>query len=1115
MNYQLTKTLKVMKLIAILLFAACLHASARSWGQSITLSLKNAPLEKVFGEVTRQTGYSFIYTRELLDHTVNIVDLDVKDAPLDQVLQRCFAAQPLTYTIEQRYIIIKPRPQTPVLQSVDSSRFPPGEIHGRVTNAQGQPLENANVIIKRSHRGTTTNPNGEFVLRSANANDELIITFTGYKALTVKVNGGKEFPLVMQVSTAELDKVVIQAYGTTSQRLTTSDISTVTSEQIERQPVMNPLAALQGQVPGLIITQDNGYASSPFKVEIRGRSVINASLSSEPLYVIDGVPLTLAPYGSNGNYAVGSPGFTQNGFLGPAGGQSPLFSINPSDIESVSVLKDADATAIYGSRGANGVILITTKSGKPGKAKFEANVYQGESVVTNHYKLMNTPQYLSMRREAFRNDNISMNTGNAYDLLQWDTTRYTDWQKLLWGSTGKVTDVQMAVSGGDKQTTFRLSGDYHRQTSILTRNGADQRSDVQININHKSLDQKIRISFTSAYSYTTSNLVTNPSTVLIEPDAPAVFNSHGQLNYAGWGTPYSSPWNDFSAFAGLLQPYTASTGFLNSKVSLQYEVIKGLILAASVGYSTYNNQQKQLTPIASQDLLLNPTGMSQFGNNYGNNTIAEPTIEYKTVVSKGKLDVLAGATDQTASNSGDNIIAQGFTNDALLGSVGNATSKIVTNGSGQYKYAAIYARLNFNWSDEYVVNLSARRDGSSLFGPGHQFGNFGSVGVAWIFTEEAWIKRTLPFLSFGKLRGSYGTTGSDQIPAYQYLSQWTANGIAPYQQGGSPAYNSILLANPNLVWQSNHKLEGAVDLGFLKDRLLIEVARYQDRCGNQLVPYILPLITGFSSVTANLDAVVQNTGWESTIKYKVVDTKSFSAAINFNIGINRNKLISFPGLAQSSYAAGLTVGKSLNIHRLLHLTGIDPQTGQYSFEDQNHDGMLTNYYNNGINDLFDKDLSVKFDGGAGLDLGYKNFQLNLFFQFRNQELPSAIYSGTIPGTVSQSSNQSVKMLNHWQRPGDNAQYARYSTTGTINDFIYSTSDGDYSNGAYVRLKNLSLSYNIPESARRKWGIQACKVYVRGENLWLISKYDGIDPDTPGLGLLPPSKTFTAGLQLTL
>jgi len=1108
---RLFKLLLVMKLVTILITAACLQVSATAVAQKITLSEKDASLEKVFNDIKKQTGYIFFYENDVLKGTSKVT-IDVKNEELPDVLNLCFKNQPLAYTIAGNTIGVKKK-ETAIQEQTKPQANK--DITGQVLTKQQIPLVGASVIVKRTQSGTLTDVKGNFVLRDIFSDDVITITYIGYKPLSFTVGDKTVFNLTLEETTNSLDQVVVQAYGQTSQRLNTGNIGTVTSAQIEKQPNMNPLLALEGQVPGVVVTQTNGYASSPLKIEIRGRSQIDAGQPSDPLYIIDGVPLTVLNLDGS-NYVTGSAGFTQaSNFTGPAGGQSPFFSINPQDIESISVLKDADATAIYGSRGANGVIIITTKSGKAGKAKVDLNIYEGASEITGRYPLLNTQQYIEMRQEAFKNDQTTYGLipgftipdgQTAYDLLTWDANRYTNWQNTLWGNIGHTTDAELSLSGGDALNTYRVSGSYHHETSILSRSGADQRGSGQFNFTHKSPNQKFTLSLTSLYSFTQSNLLSVGGNVLEAPDAPAVFNSEGNLNYAG----YQPVPTSVSAWGSLFQPYVAQTGFLNSQLSLKYQIIKGLDFSTQFGYSTVHVNNSSLVPIISQYPRRNTTGNSQFGVSSSTNTIVEPQLNYKTIIKKGELNILLGASTQDVGTSSDYLYGTGYLNDNLLKSINNAPISTVRDGYAQYKYAAAYARLNYNWEDKYLINMTARRDGSSRFGPGKQYGNFGAVGAAWIFSQESLIKDNLSWLSFGKVRASYGITGNDQIGDYGYLTTWTTS-FGPYE--GIPAYYPTKHANPNLEWETNKKLEVAIDLGFFKDRITTELSWYRNICGNQLVAEPLATITGFDFVQANLPATIQNTGLEFLLKGKIIDKKDFAWSASFNIGYNRNKLLAFPGLAQSPYASTFTIGEPLNMVRVLHYTGVDPLTGQYTFEDKNHDGKISLNYNNGNNDLYNKDLSIPFDGGFTTEFRYKSFEASLFFNFRKQQLRNAIYTSGLPGSVEL--NQSIAVLNRWQKPGDQSEFARFSTSGSITDTYFTRSDGIYGDGSFIRLKNASISYSLPKLWVNKIGLTECKIYARGENLLLLTKYEGLDPETPGLGALPPAKIFTIGLQFEL
>ncbi|OJW54921.1 MAG: hypothetical protein BGO55_16180 [Sphingobacteriales bacterium 50-39] len=976
---------------------------------------------------------------------------------------------------------------------------------GVVYNEAGQPLSGANVTIKATGKGTITNAKGEFELPAVPEESPLVISFIGYAPQVIKVNEGKSIQVYLSVAKNELDKVVIQGYGITSHRLATGDIGVVRADEIEKNPVVNPLLALQGRVAGLDVNQTSGYASAPIKVELRGRSAIG-DFPSDPLYIVDGVPLTVLEVAGNSGYNSGSVGYLQsgNGLLGPANGQSPFFNINPADIESIEVLKDADATAIYGSRGANGVILITTKKGKAGKTKFDIRAESGIKRYTRFWKLLNTPQYLEMRREAFKNDGIIPDAGNAPDLLVWDTTKYTDWQKRLYGRTGKYSDAELNLSGGDARTVFRIGAGYHREVGITVVSGADERGSASFTLNHKSLNQRLGINFTNQYSYSKSNMISIGGALDMPPNAPDIYDSAGNLNYNGWGVLR----NTFP-FASLKRSYIAKTNFLNSNLVLSYEVIKGLLLKSSFGYNNAQADQEFYIPIASYDPIAPNTGSSEFGYNTNRNWIVEPQVTYDRVIGKGKLSVLGGASVQSTTTKGIFIAGSGYTTDDLITAITNAPNKQATENYSEYRYAGVFGRINYNYEDKYIINLSARRDGSSKFGSGNQFGNFGAVGLAWIFSEESWIKDNITFLSFGKLRSSIGTTGSDLIGLYGYLTRFSSSSLQTYM--GIQPLAPTQHANPNYRWQVNKQMEIAIELGFLKDRLTLTTAAYRNRCGNQLVNFPTPGFTGFSTVVANSPALVENSGLEFMFAAKLIDNKDFKWSINFNTSFNKNKLIAYPNLQLSPYAGTLVIGKSLNITKSLHYTGVDPQTGLYTFEDKDKDGQITVNYSGKSDDRYDYNLSPRFFGGLGSNISYKGFQISLFFNIKKQLGFNTSQQGQNPGDEK---NQPVGVLNRWQQPGDMKSVAKFTTQGGLDSYrFFGLSDAGISDASYIRLSNLAASYTLPVEFVQKRGIQGASLFFQTNNLFVITKYKGIDPETQNFGGLPPPKTIVLGLSL--
>ncbi len=529
--------IRTMRLTGVILLAFCMQVSARSDAQQrIAINVKNVSLQKLFAEIEKKTSYTFFYDVTILKETKS-VSLQFKDATVEEILKQALVGQALEYTITDKTIFVKKERKAVVETTpADSSRSGGIKIKGVVLTEAGVPVQGANVTVKQTEKGTITNAKGEFELSyGIPAGSVLIFSYVGYAPQNFTLKDGSQIRIYMKVAQNELDKAVVQAYGTTTQRLTTADIGTVTAEEIEKVPIMNPLLALEGKVAGLDVSMTNGYASAPVKVELRGRATVSPTFTSDPLYIIDGVPLTINEVSGISQYSTGSVGFAQIR-PGPAGGQSLLFSIDPSDIESMTVLKDADATAIYGSRGANGVIIITTKKGRAGQTVFNLGLQEGTARINRFWDLMNTSQYLAMRRQAFYNSGSVPSPVTDYDINGiWDTAKYTNWQKVIYGGVGKAIDIRGSVTGGDLQTTFRIGASYDRTTGVTTVSGADQRGSLSTNFSHKSLDQRLSILSSSSFSYSQSDMIGLPGNFLMAPDAPGICDSLGNLNFNGWG----------------------------------------------------------------------------------------------------------------------------------------------------------------------------------------------------------------------------------------------------------------------------------------------------------------------------------------------------------------------------------------------------------------------------------------------------------------------------------------------------------------------------------------------------------------------------------------------------
>lgn len=965
------------------------------------------------------------------------------------------------------------------------------QIQGTVTDGKS-PLPGVSIAVKgKSNFTAITDYNGHYALNTAPA-DTLIVSFIGFTTKLVPISGNSKINITLELATTILQEVKINAgYYAVKERESTGSIARITSKDIETQPVTNVLATMQGRMPGVNITQNTGMAGSGFTVEIRGINSLRRDGNS-PLYIIDGVPYSSQSIGSS-NTSGNMP--AQN---------SPLTSINPADVASIEVLKDADATAIYGSRGANGVVLISTKKGRTGKTSFTTEYSYGIGKVTRYMDVMDTPRYIAMRKEAFTNDGVTQYPANAYDVNgTWDQNRNTNWQKKLIGGAATYTNIQSSLSGGSLHTQFLLSGNYSKETTVFPGSFDYVKTGGHANINHESEDKRFQVSFSASYTaqFSSLPLVDFTQTALrLAPNAPALYDANGNLNWQN---------NTFQNPLAILNGETSSNTYdFIANTMLSYEIGAGFTASGSFGYTDLDQKQINLQP----STIYNPsfgfgTEQSLAISNVLNRSswIIEPKLAWTKDIGKFKIDALAGSTFQ--QQKGDQLVtsSKGFASNSLLRNPASATTNSILNSDENlYRYQAFFARINFNWAGSYILNFTGRRDGSSRFGPGRQFANFGAVGVAWIFTENDWMKEKVSFLSFGKVRASYGTTGNDQIGDYQYLD--TYNTAATKYQGISGLQPSRLF-NPDFGWETNRKLELALETGFMKDRIFTSFAWFQNRSSNQLVGIPLPGTTGYASIQANLDAEVQNRGIEFMMKTQNIKQSNFNWTTSFNITSIKNELLSFPGLEASTYKNQYVIGRSLYLTKVYQLTGLNPVTGTYEFADISGDGQITS--NDDRKTI--KELTPKYYGGLQNHLRYYNLELDFLFQFVKQENYNENYSNPMPGTMF---NQPAGVTAHWEKEGDSGPYQGYSVTNsarTTANSRFIQSDAAISDASFIRLKNISITYELPKKWTKKVN---CKLSLQGQNVLTFTKYKGIDPEFKVSGYLPPLKIFTSSIQLS-
>ncbi|HWK02759.1 MAG TPA: SusC/RagA family TonB-linked outer membrane protein [Puia sp.] len=1117
-----------MKLTTFLLLAAILQVSARTNAQTVTYTGKSVPLTAVFSAIKEQTGTLFFYRKEDLKDA-GPVTLQLRNVPLHAALEQALAGQPLNFEIQGNTVFITLRPTPPptpkgLLPEGSEEDLPPF-VHGRVTDSLGNPLSGASVMIKGTKRGTTTDARGDFEFKGVAESVTLEISFTGYIIKEYKVRDyTNKFFVVMTRSNSPLDDVQVIAYGTASRRFSVGSIATVTADDIEKQPVSNILLALEGRVPGLLVTPSNGAPGASVATQIRGQNTIVSLPSAgngiydQPLFIVDGVPF--AP--QNGNLS----SFLNSDFAGV--GISALNGLNPANIESVSVLKDAEATSIYGSQGSNGVIVITTKKGKAGPTQLHLKVATGPNKITRNLDMYNTRQYLQMRRIAQSNDGLagSTNTSDFPDLLLWDSTKYTNWAKKFFGGATNNTDVYGSVSGGVQNNTFILGAGYSRNTFNYPGNFADNRWTLHGGMHHNSQDHRLTIDFSNDLTYDRNNSSTSismGSALTLAPNLPDLLDPQGNLVWSYKNVDISQ-WQMLSA---LKTPYLVQSFTLNNSLRLAYQVAKGLTVSTGLGYSLVYTKQYSASPKGAQNPALSSTGSADFGTGDYQTINIEPQVDYKKNIGRGILTALVGATYKENISSSNEQDGTGYTQDALLHTIQAATSVYNADNYSIVKYAGVFARLGYVYDREFILSLTGRRDGSSNFGPDHLFGNFGSAGLGWIFSEEKAFQKLLPFVSYAKIAGNYGSTGSDGVAPYQFQPFWRlANTFSYPLFEGIRAYQPVNLSNPNYGWASKAALNISLDLGFFHDRLLVNGTWYQDRTGNQLTSYPLPSQAGMSSVVENLNAVLQDKGWEISLSSTNIRTKNFRWSTTFNISANHNKLVKFPNIEKTSYASIYQVGKSTNLQYGFKYAGINDTTGVFQFYNAKgakvYNGLKYSWASQGGDFVELGNTEPKFYGGLGNTFSYKGFSLTLFLHFSDalaRNWLAGVYQGSIPGTLSNLPAR-LKMSDFWQKSGDQVSLERLTTGSytTNPDAVlaqrgtnyFSNSSAIFGRNFYIRLQTISLAYTLPANTLKKVGVKNCSINMNAQNLFVITNYKFGDPETPGSFITVPLQRIITG-----
>lgn len=1074
----------------------------------ISITIQDADIKQALEAIEQRTEYTFHFKSATLNKVDERISLKVKEETVAEVLRAISRKTGLIFHQVNGTIVVK---KTERSKKVDESKKDDQAnagavdrtISGLVTDDKGEPLIGATVLIKGTTIGAITDRSGNYRLiipqSLLDAGEDLIleISFVGFETQDIPIGTRTVIDVTMVESSLALEgvEVVSTGYYEVEQRLNPGNIVKLDAKTIEQQPVSNPLQALQGRLTGVNVTQSSGVPGSGFQIRIRGRNSMRDGQDqtipgNDPLYIINGVPYPSQSLSFNGGQI--NPGLI-----------NPLNFINPNDIESIEILKDADATAIYGTRGANGVVRITTKKGKKGRLDVTYTGQVGFGTLENKLDVLNTEQYLEMRREALRNDGVEPSDTDFDVNGTWSEDRDTDWQEELLGGSSNFSNHQLSFSGGSQNTSFLLGLNYLKETTLFSDDFFDQKFSTNLNLNHISTDGKFQVDFSGNFLANNNQLFNNNfagTAVTLAPNAPVLFDENGNLNWEE-GT-FNNP------MAEMLRESETKSLNWTGNVNVSYEIISGLRVNSLVGYSQLQSDETAINPIAAINpfLTAEPFGTSSFSNNAVNTWIVEPKLEYTRQINEHELAILIGTTFQETTTDRELVLATGYSSDALLRNpLAGQDAQVSQFENSEYRFNSIYGRINYVYNEKYILNLTGRRDGSSRFGPGDRFADFGAIGAGWIFSEEDFIKDNIAFVSYGKIRGSYGSTGSDAIGNYQFLDLWTPtefgyNGV----QGLAPQN----LPNAVFAWEETTKAEIGLELGFLDDRIRINTSYFNNNSSNQLIGQPLPNVAGFNTIQANFPAEVENTGWEFDVNSINISGGNFQWSTNFNISILRNELVSFDNIENTSFANRFTVGKPLSVVNVLDYTGVDPETGIATFQDVNEDDRIA-LQDDGLPLV---DLAPEFFGGIQNRISYKGISLNFLFRFVKQEGLSVNTGLIVPG---EASNQPVNVVNRWQSPGDNAAFPRFTQAGvarTANGNVRS-SDGFVEDASFIRLQNLSLSYQFPSSMINRYSLEALRLFVQGQNLLTITSYSGWDPETQSVAL-PPLRVLTAGITVT-
>jgi TonB-linked SusC/RagA family outer membrane protein len=1094
------KTLPAMKLKLLIVMMILLQIPAWGNAQTVSLSLRNASLNKIFHEIRKQTGYTFLYTDEQLFQGREVT-IDVKNVSLQQALDISFRDQPLSYTISDNTIIVKRKPA----QNAPAPPAPDKEVKGTVTNEKGELLPGATIQVKGTSRGVVTNERGEFSISVSDDNTVLVISSLGYNKQEIPVGGRFQLPVTLTIAASSINEMVVVGYGEQRKSTLTTSLTTISTADFQDQPVNRLDQVLQGRAAGVQVTNPAGSPGGAVRIRIRGANSINGD--NGPLYVVDG-------------------------FVG-----AEFFSINPDDIESVQVLKDAAATAIFGSRGANGVIIVSTKKGNKGGLKVNFTTRLSSATVIKKMDLLNAADFA----ETANAHAIAVGTTQPFTPEQISDFRAkggTDWQDEIFRGA-PAQEYLLSLSGGSDKTGYLISGNYLDQDGVIN-NSYYKRYTLRSNIN-STLSSRVTAFLNITGSYSTAQNVDIPADGPSSPLAQAItWSPTVPVRKEDGSFTITDPVGSvFSNPVALTVDRLAVTDRMlaNAVGGFKFELLRGLTFNMQYGVNYLEYENKTFAGKATNA----GSATSSLRSNKEIRLQQTNTLNYRRTFNDiHSLDITAVTEYQQATYNflaagASNLTYESFLwNNLALGTPGSPSSGYTRSG-----LFSLVGRAIYGYKDKYLFSAALRRDGSSKFLGSNKYSYFPSVSAGWVISNEPFMKQA-NLISNLKLRGSWGTTGSQSISAYSTFSSYSRM-IASFTN--STFLNGIVLGNignPDLKWETTEQKDIGVDVGFLKNRINFTADYFVKDTRDLLLNENLPMYLGGNAITRNVGAV-QNKGFEFSVEGTVIEKGPVTWNTAFNISFLKNriqtlgagkKLIFDPtdrkiggGMSPQSEFV-IMPGQPLGaIWGLTYLGTWKPGDGKAAeFGAVPGDARYQDADNNGVIDANDYNMIgtgiPRISTGWNNTVSFRAFTLNLLWQGLfgfdklNYNKAAAMYYG---GDAREATFAEIKDR---YIPGVNETSDIPGFSSTNKNFTQSTRFLEKAD--FLRLKNISLSYDIRKQQLKN--TVAVKLFLSATNLFTITSYSGIDPEANSsagdirqgidFGSYPNAKTITGGVTLS-